>query len=49
MAIGEMLPGPALTQMGGYNSGDLRAGKWGMLATGLCFIARTSLMAICLA
>ena len=38
MAICEMLPGPASTQMGIY-SGYLRGGQLGALVAGLCFIA----------
>ncbi|MEM1369999.1 MAG: chromate efflux transporter [Cyanobacteria bacterium P01_H01_bin.15] len=38
MAICEMLPGPASTQMGIY-AGYLYAGPWGALVSGFCFIA----------
>jgi len=38
MAICEMLPGPASTQMGIY-SGYLRGGQLGALVAGICFIA----------
>jgi len=38
VAICEMLPGPASTQMGMY-TGYLRAGQWGALVAGLSFIA----------
>lgn len=38
MAMCEMLPGPASTQMGIY-IGYVRAGQWGALASGLSFIA----------
>lgn len=38
VAICEMLPGPASTQTGIY-TGYLRAGQWGALVAGLCFIA----------
>ncbi|PSN16862.1 chromate transporter [filamentous cyanobacterium CCT1] len=38
VAICEMLPGPASTQMGLY-TGYLRAGQLGALVAGLCFIA----------
>ena len=38
VAICEMLPGPASTQMGMY-TGYLRAGLWGALVAGLSFIA----------
>jgi chromate transporter len=38
LVICEMLPGPASTQMGIY-TGYLRAGYWGGIIAGLCFIA----------
>ncbi|MEB3290473.1 MAG: chromate efflux transporter [Leptolyngbya sp.] len=38
VAICEMLPGPASTQLGIY-TGYLRAGQWGALVAGLSFIA----------
>jgi chromate transporter len=37
VAVCEMLPGPASTQMGIY-TGYLRAGQWGALVAGFCFI-----------
>ncbi|WP_416668795.1 chromate efflux transporter [Egbenema bharatensis] len=37
VAVCEMLPGPASTQMGIY-TGYVRAGQWGALVAGLCFI-----------
>ncbi|NJN30386.1 MAG: chromate efflux transporter [Synechococcales cyanobacterium RM1_1_8] len=48
MAICEMLPGPASTQMGIY-SGYLRAGQLGALVAGICFIAPAWLIVVALA
>jgi chromate transporter len=48
MAICEMLPGPASTQMGIY-AGYLRGGPWGALLAGICFIAPAWLIVVALA
>jgi chromate transporter len=47
VAICEMLPGPASTQTGIY-TGYLRAGQWGALVAGLCFIAPAFLIVLAL-
>ncbi len=48
LAICEMLPGPASTQMGIY-SGYLRVGQLGALVAGICFIAPAWLVVVGLA
>lgn len=48
MAICEMLPGPASTQMGIY-SGYLRGGQLGALVAGICFIAPAWIIVVGLA
>lgn len=47
MAVCEMLPGPASTQMGIY-IGYVRAGQIGALVAGLCFIAPAFLIVVAL-
>lgn len=47
LAVCEMLPGPASTQMGIY-AGYLRAGQWGALVAGLCFISPAFLIVVAL-
>ncbi|MEM6521169.1 MAG: chromate efflux transporter [Cyanobacteria bacterium P01_D01_bin.71] len=47
LAICEMLPGPASTQMGIY-LGYVRAGQWGALVAGLAFIAPAFLIVVTL-
>ncbi|MGF1494791.1 MAG: chromate efflux transporter [Microcoleaceae cyanobacterium] len=47
MAICEMLPGPASTQMGIY-LGYVRAGQVGALVSGICFIAPAFLIVVAL-
>ncbi len=47
VAICEMLPGPASTQMGIY-TGYLRAGQLGALVTGICFILPAFLIVLAL-
>ncbi|MDJ0708546.1 MAG: chromate efflux transporter [Leptolyngbyaceae cyanobacterium MO_188.B28] len=47
MAVCEMLPGPASTQMGIY-IGYVRAGQLGALVSGLCFIAPAFLIVVAL-
>jgi chromate transporter len=48
IALCEMLPGPASTQLGIY-IGYCRAGWWGALVAGLCFIAPAWIMVVTLA
>jgi chromate transporter len=45
LALCEMLPGPASTQMGIY-LGYIRAGHWGAIVSGLCFIAPAYLIVL---
>ncbi|MFZ9736429.1 MAG: chromate transporter [Prochlorotrichaceae cyanobacterium] len=45
IALCEMLPGPASTQMGMY-LGYLRAGHWGAIVSGICFIAPAYLIVL---
>ncbi|MGA1132926.1 MAG: chromate transporter [Prochlorotrichaceae cyanobacterium] len=45
LALCEMLPGPASTQMGIY-LGYLRAGHWGAIVSGICFIAPAYLIVL---
>lgn len=47
LALCEMLPGPASTQMGIY-LGYLRAGHWGAIVSGVCFIAPAYLIVLLL-
>lgn len=48
IAVCEMLPGPASTQLGIY-IGYCRAGWWGALLAGVCFIAPAWVMVVALA
>lgn len=48
LAVCEMLPGPASTQMGIY-IGYVRAGQLGALVSGFCFIAPAFLIVVALA
>ena len=47
IAICEMLPGPASTQMAIY-TGYLRGGQWGALVAGICFIFPAFLIVLAL-
>ncbi|PSB08596.1 chromate transporter, partial [filamentous cyanobacterium CCP2] len=47
VAVCEMLPGPASTQLGIY-TGFVRAGQWGALVAGLCFILPAFLIVLTL-
>ncbi|MDH6055778.1 chromate efflux transporter [Umezakia ovalisporum] len=47
VAVCEMLPGPASTQMGIY-TGYVRAGHWGALVAGICFILPAFLIVLTL-
>jgi chromate transporter len=47
LAMCEMLPGPASTQLGIY-IGYVRAGQWGALVAGICFIAPAFLIVLLL-
>jgi chromate transporter len=47
LALCEMLPGPASTQMGIY-LGYVRAGHWGAIVSGVCFIAPAYLIVLLL-